>query len=58
MKTYRTIFCIALLMIFSGPLLAQGSPPGTPIDGGLSMLLAAGGAYGLKKLYNKRKTFD
>ena len=32
-----------------------GAPPGTPIDGGLSLLLAAGGAYGAKKLMGKRK---
>ncbi len=32
-----------------------GAPPATPIDGGLSLLLAAGGAYGLKKLKDSRK---
>lgn len=32
-----------------------GAPPATPIDGGLSLLLAAGGAYGLKKLRDSRK---
>jgi len=37
------------------PVFAQGAPPATPIDGGLSLLLAAGGAYGLKKLMNKKK---
>lgn len=36
-------------------LMAQPSPPATPIDGGLSLLLAAGGAYGLKKLKDSRK---
>lgn len=35
-----------VLPAFAGP----GAPPATPIDGGLSLLLAAGGAYGLKKL--------
>ncbi|MFK7954354.1 MAG: PID-CTERM protein-sorting domain-containing protein [Ekhidna sp.] len=35
--------------------MAQGAPPATPIDGGLSLLLAAGGAYGLKKLKDSRK---
>jgi len=38
------------------PVLAQGAPPATPIDGGLSLLLAAGGAYGIKKLRDKRKS--
>ena len=33
-----------------------GSPPPTsvPIDGGITLLLAAGGAYGLKRLRNRR----
>jgi hypothetical protein len=37
------------------PAMAQGAPPATPIDGGLSLLLVAGGAYGLKKLNYSRK---
>lgn len=44
-----------LLLVMVGPVLAQGAPPATPIDGGLSMLLAAGGLYGLKKLKDSRK---
>ncbi|MEO9476798.1 MAG: hypothetical protein ABJG41_14745 [Cyclobacteriaceae bacterium] len=52
MKTYYTIlFTIAISTI----ALAQGAPPATPIDGGLSLLLAAGGAYGIKKLRDSRK---
>ncbi|MEQ9302575.1 MAG: hypothetical protein RJQ14_01565 [Marinoscillum sp.] len=43
------LICITL------PVLAQGAPPATPIDGGLSLLLAAGGAYGIKKLRDSRK---
>ena len=30
-------------------------PPCMPIDGGITFLIAAGAAYGAKKLYNKRK---
>ena len=30
-------------------------PDAVPIDGGLSILLAAGAAYGAKKVYNFRK---
>jgi hypothetical protein len=26
------------------------NPPGTPVDGGIAILLAAGAAYGIKKL--------
>ncbi|MFY0602100.1 MAG: hypothetical protein JXR03_20665 [Cyclobacteriaceae bacterium] len=51
-----TIFSTTFL-ITAMPLLAQGpsAPPATPIDGGLSLLLAAGGIYGLKKLRDSRK---
>jgi hypothetical protein len=43
-------------LLFLLPVIAQGAPPATPIDGGLSLLLAAGGAYGLKKLKDKRNS--
>ena len=33
----------------------NGQPVGAPIDGGLSILLAMGAAYGGKKLYQARK---
>ena len=36
-------------------LLAQGAPPATPIDGGLSILMAAAGAYGIKKVIDARR---
>ncbi len=48
-------------LLITTPTFAQGPPDGddtmnTPIDGGLSMLLAAGVGYGVKKIYGKRKT--
>ncbi|MBR09487.1 MAG: hypothetical protein CMP48_17605 [Rickettsiales bacterium] len=48
---------IALGLIAFIPLLAQGpsAPPATPIDGGLSLLLVAGGAYGIRRIYQSRK---
>ena len=48
---------IALGLIAFIPLLAQGpsAPLATPIDGGLSLLLAAGGAYGIRRIYQSRK---
>jgi hypothetical protein len=56
----NNIFNIALIMIAflstSLPVLAQGAPPSTPIDGGLSVLLLAGGAYGLKKIREQKKS--
>lgn len=47
------LICIALPVIS----LAQGpiDPEDTPIDGGLSLLLAAGTAYGIKKYRNYKK---
>lgn len=65
MKTY--IPCLLLLilfvLIFFGfveTLIAQPPPPPTkpsqtPIDGGLGLLAAAGGAYAYKKLRKNRK---
>lgn len=44
------------ILLISWPALAQGAPPATPIDGGLTLLLVAGGAYGIKKLRDKRKS--
>ncbi len=53
--TSKTLVLITLLLIFCPIiLLAQGAPPATPIDGGLSLLLIAGGAYGLKKIIKKK----
>ncbi|MEQ8472481.1 MAG: hypothetical protein RIC35_14905 [Marinoscillum sp.] len=50
----KTLALLPVLLI-TLPALAQGAPPATPIDGGLSLLLAAGGAYGIKKLRDSRK---
>lgn len=55
MKKLLITNCLILLPIAT--LFAQGTPPATPIDGGLSALLVAGGIYGAKKLrdYNKKE---
>lgn len=45
----------AAFLTITIPVLAQGAPPATPIDGGLSLLFAAGGIYGMKKLRDSRK---
>ena len=62
MKKIIRILCI--LMIASMPVLAQeeelgtetgGPTPGdVPVDGGLSLLLAAGAAFGGRALYRQR----
>lgn len=45
------LFMMSPLFLFAG----GGAPPATPIDGGLSLLLAAGGLYGIKKIKNRNK---
>ena len=60
-KIYITLTAvlIILLIVFIEPSLAQPAPPSNvdqaPIDGGLALLAAAGGAYGLKKIREKRR---
>ncbi|RNC85815.1 MAG: hypothetical protein ED557_03305 [Balneola sp.] len=56
----RILFTLAALAVFVTELaMAQPSLPGgpsqAPIDGGLGLLAAAGGAYAIKKLRDKRK---
>ena len=55
MNTYKIILTVIGLLFFIQAFAQPGAPPATPIDGGLSLLLAAGGAYGAKKLLDKRK---
>ncbi len=57
MKNLKYILSLSLLITAVLPALAGGgAPPATPIDGGLSLLLLAGGAYGVKKLRDSRKS--
>lgn len=51
--TYKILATISIILIITPFAMAQGAPPATPIDGGLSLLLAMGAAYGLKKLRDK-----
>ena len=53
----RIALAITIIILVNLPILAQGPgvPPATPIDGGLSLLLAAGGIYGVKKLVQRSK---
>ncbi len=61
----RFLLLASSFLLVSPALLAQGpgsggptpnQPPATavPIDGGAGLLLAAGAAYGLKRLRNRR----
>ncbi|MEQ8549727.1 MAG: hypothetical protein RIC03_17575 [Cyclobacteriaceae bacterium] len=54
MKTIKITLVLGL-MVMTGVCFAQGAPPATPIDGGLSLLLVGGAAYGIKKLAEKKK---
>lgn len=58
MKKYKYPI-LTLLVVFALPLIAIAQDPGggpdAPIDGGLSVLLAAGAAYGVKKYKDNKK---
>ena len=62
----KGIFLLLTILFASGiilffPELSQAQPPPplkpaqNPIDGGLGLLAAAGGAYAIKKLRDKKK---
>jgi len=64
----KTIYILLAVIIITGLILilpdfvnAQAPPPPpskptqAPIDGGLGLLAAAGGAYAIKKLRDKKK---
>ncbi len=57
-KNIKTLI-ILIMILFPICLMAQGDPPDdpsdVPIDGGLSILLAAGAAYGVKKVKDNIK---
>ena len=48
-----TIMIAAIEVVMSQPSLPS-NPPQAPIDGGLGLLAAAGGAYAYKKLKGKK----
>jgi len=53
------ILILGTSLFFVNNLAAQPTPPtpaGVPIDGGLSLLAAAGAALGAKKAWNARKS--
>lgn len=51
-RTFILLCCLGLPML----TFAQPDPPNdAPIDGGLSLLLAAGAAYGVKKYREHKK---
>ncbi|MBO6522748.1 MAG: hypothetical protein JJ971_02900 [Balneolaceae bacterium] len=56
--TYLILLTISTLIITTSSVFAQpalpAAPSQAPIDGGLSLLAAAGGAYAIKKLREKK----
>ncbi len=58
-KLYKIISIMSVIMILSLPVKAQDDfdPPedDIPVDGGLTLLLAAGVGYGAKKLRDNKK---
>ena len=63
MKKISAIQILALLVILFLPTLLHAQPGfddevnDVPIDGGLSLLVAAGVGYGAKKLKERRKSY-
>lgn len=49
-----TIILIATAIAFAQPPGLPGTPDQAPIDGGLGILAAAGGAYAWKKLKDRK----
>ena len=53
--TLTTYILVATELLMAQPGLPT-NPSQVPIDGGLGLLAAAGGAYAIKKLRDKRKS--
>jgi len=61
MKTIKTLSILIFILMLCLPAIVHaqlddpGGDPAAPIDGGLSILLAAGVGYGVKKIRDSRK---
>ncbi|WP_258100664.1 PID-CTERM protein-sorting domain-containing protein [Marinoscillum pacificum] len=53
---YKILFILPAILLVLPAMAQPSAPPATPIDGGLSLLLAAGGVYGIKKIRDLRKS--
>jgi hypothetical protein len=54
-RIYQTLGITALLISVSQVAMAAPPPTGVPIDGGISLVLAACAGYGAKKLHDSKK---
>ena len=59
-KVLLAVFTVIFLFLLPNTLLAQGPPPppGVPIDGGVSLLVAAAVGYGVVKMRQKNQSED
>ncbi len=55
MMTMTVVLFLAATAVYAGPPGSGGGGTPAPIDGGISLLLAAGASYGVKKLYRNKK---
>lgn len=53
-KKIGLVIAIIILIISPQIASAQGAPPATPIDGGLSLLLGGALVYGIKKIKDRK----
>ncbi|MDX5325987.1 MAG: hypothetical protein LPK80_06975 [Bacteroidota bacterium] len=53
----KSYLLFALMMLTGFAVFAQPGPPGppAPIDGGIGLLIAAGVAFGAKKIYDHNR---
>ena len=65
MKNFKSVYVFAAIIaiaFFMVPVLAIAQDPGggpdAPIDGGLSLLIAAGAAYGVRKYRHNKKELE
>ncbi|MDT0553169.1 PID-CTERM protein-sorting domain-containing protein [Urechidicola vernalis] len=61
MFAYRKLAVVALFLVWSAEMFAQGPPPpppppvGLPIDGGLIFLLVSGLLFGVSKIRKREE---
>lgn len=53
-RTFIVSLVAALALVSESAFAGHCPPPDIPIDGGLSWLLVAGGAFGIKKIRDAR----
>jgi hypothetical protein len=57
MKNFTTLLLIVMLPVFAFAEQAPDDPNDVPIDGGLSLLMATGAVYAVKKIRDRDKKY-